>query len=117
MLIHWAVEQGDVCLDAPLSDALPVLGRAAIGRLTLRDVLTHRAGVPRFPKDVPVDVLFDASESLACLARLQPHSMADTGRALSWAATPKRVLFIDPSSSDLSSCLTTVRRLLVLTII
>jgi len=65
MLVHLFEERRLVHLDEPVAFYLPEFGRKGKHRMTLRHVLTHRAGIPRIPPDLadpgllarPADIL------------------------------------------------------------
>ena len=49
MLVHLLEERHQVHLDDPVAFYLPEFGRKGKHHITLRHVLTHRAGIPRIP--------------------------------------------------------------------
>jgi CubicO group peptidase (beta-lactamase class C family) len=49
ILVHALVEKGDVHLDKPVAEYIPEFSRHGKGRITLRHVMSHRAGVPNVP--------------------------------------------------------------------
>ena len=49
MLVHLLEERHLVHLDDPIAHYLPEFGKKGKHRMTLRHVLTHRAGIPRIP--------------------------------------------------------------------
>jgi len=74
ILVHKLAEEGGVDLDAPVARYVPAFGQHGKGKVTVRDVLSHRGGVPSL--DVPradrrVEMLndWDAVVDLICAAR------------------------------------------------
>lgn len=49
MLVHLLDERRQVHLDDPVAHYVPEFGKKGKHRITLRHVLTHRAGIPRIP--------------------------------------------------------------------
>ncbi len=85
MLVHQADDQGLVHLDDPVCEYLPDFGRHGKHTLTLRHVLTHRAGVPSLPGDeVDLKLLADPVAVLErlCDAKLETQP----GRKLAYHA-------------------------------
>jgi len=58
MLIHLLEERHLVHLDDPVAHYLPEFGKKGKHRITLRHVLTHRAGIPRIPPQLADPNLF-----------------------------------------------------------
>lgn len=52
MLVHLADQRGQVHLDDPVAHYLPAFGAHGKHRITLRHVLTHRAGIPHIPHEL-----------------------------------------------------------------
>ena len=50
--VHLQVERGDLAYDLPLADLWPEYTARGKERISIRDILTHRAGVPHMPADV-----------------------------------------------------------------
>lgn len=74
MLIHLCDQRGLLHLDDPVARYLPDFGRHGKGRITLRHVLTHRAGVPHIPPEfADVSLLERPGEILALLANQEPR--------------------------------------------
>lgn len=60
MLVHLLEERGLVDLDEPVATYLPEFGRHGKSHITVRQVLTHRAGIPSLPRSVlDLDLLAD----------------------------------------------------------
>lgn len=76
ILVHRLVEDGLVDLDAPVTTWIPEFGRRGKGGITVRHLLTHRAGISRVPMKVgdDVDRMLDHDTMLARLCA----SPADT---------------------------------------
>jgi len=74
MLVHACDQRGLVHLDDPVARYLPEFGRHGKERITLRHVLTHRAGIPRIPPQfADLGLLERPSELLAVLANQKPQ--------------------------------------------
>lgn len=74
MLVHACDQRGLVHLDDPVARYLPEFGRHGKERITLRHVLTHRAGIPRIPPQfADLGLLERPSELLAVLANQRPQ--------------------------------------------
>lgn len=56
VLVHRLVEDGLVDLDAPVTRWIPEFGQRGKGGITVRHLLTHRAGISRVPMKVGDDV-------------------------------------------------------------
>jgi len=86
MLVHLCDQRRLVHLDDPIAAYVPEFGRHGKDRITLRHVLTHRAGIPYIPpqfadvglltrpRDV-VDILCDAPPSWRAGRRLAYHAL------------------------------------------
>ena len=73
MLVHGCDQRGLVHLDDPVARYVPEFGRHGKDRITLRHVLTHRAGIPRIPPQfADLGLLERPSELLAVLANQKP---------------------------------------------
>lgn len=71
LLLHKLVEQGQVALDAPVARYLPSFAAHGKGRVTVSQLLAHRAGIPQLPIKHPDPALlhhWDAVVHLLCLA-------------------------------------------------
>ncbi len=73
-----AVRQGALSLDEPIARYWPVYGVRGKDRTTLRHVLTHRAGQPRFPADAADLDLLDDEGLRESLARAAPEYVPGT---------------------------------------
>lgn len=76
VLVHRLAEDGLVDLDAPVTRWIPEFGQRGKGGITVRHLLTHRAGISRVPMKVgdDVDRMLDHDTMLARLCA----SPADT---------------------------------------
>jgi CubicO group peptidase (beta-lactamase class C family) len=74
MLVHLCDQRGLLHLDDPVARYLPAFGSHGKGRITLRHVLTHRAGIPHIPRAfADVGLLERPDEILALLSRQRPR--------------------------------------------
>ena len=84
MLVHLLCEQGLCRLDEPVARWIPAYAAGDKGRVTLRDLLSHRGGIPGIGMAVAPDMLRDDSAiigHLCALPRVQdsrPHYHAVT---------------------------------------
>ncbi|NNE74532.1 MAG: beta-lactamase family protein [Acidimicrobiales bacterium] len=75
MVVHKLEETGAFTLDDRVADHVPGFDRHGKGDITLRDVLTHRAGVPTLPAHAfDLDLLLDHERIEAELCNLRPVS-------------------------------------------
>jgi CubicO group peptidase (beta-lactamase class C family) len=73
MLVHLCDQRGLVHLDDPVAHYLPGFGEHGKDRISLRHVLTHRAGIPHIPPQfADVGLLERPAEILALLSRQKP---------------------------------------------
>lgn len=73
MAMHLLEEQGALGLDDPVATHLPGFERHDKGRITLRQVLTHRAGIPSIPREaLDLDLLDDHDRIVELLCDLHP---------------------------------------------
>jgi CubicO group peptidase (beta-lactamase class C family) len=85
MLVHLCDQRGLLHLDDPVAHYLPEFGQHGKDRVTLRHVLTHRAGIPRIPPQfADVGLLERPKEILALLGNQKPSFRA--GRRLAYHA-------------------------------
>lgn len=59
MLIHGLAEDGLLDLDQTVAHYLPQFAVHGKERITISDVLTHGAGMPRLPENLPPETMFD----------------------------------------------------------
>jgi CubicO group peptidase (beta-lactamase class C family) len=85
MVIHLLDERRLLHLDDAVVEYFPEFGKHGKGDVTIRQILTHRAGIPAV-RDVPVDVelLTDPQRLLAILCEAKPVSVP--GRRLAYHA-------------------------------
>lgn len=85
MLIHLLDERGQVHLDDPVSEYIPGFERHGKEWVTLRHILTHRAGIPAVPGEkVDLDLITDFDRIIQLLCDAKPISVP--GRRLSYHA-------------------------------
>lgn len=85
MLVHLLDDRGQLHLDDAVAEYIPEFARHGKGRVTLRHVLTHRAGLPALPQDdVDLDLLTDTARIVSILCDVKPASIA--GRRLAYHA-------------------------------
>lgn len=85
MVVHHLDQRGLVHLDDAVVEYIPEFGRHGKQGITLRQLLTHRAGIPAV-RDAPttLDMLADPAQILAILCDARPISVP--GRRLSYHA-------------------------------
>jgi CubicO group peptidase (beta-lactamase class C family) len=85
MVIHKLDEQGLVHLDDPVCEYIPEFGVHGKEWITLRHVLTHRAGIPNLPPEVmDLELLEKPEEVLRILCEARP--VLRPGRRLAYHA-------------------------------
>ncbi|MCS6915254.1 MAG: serine hydrolase domain-containing protein [Myxococcales bacterium] len=73
MMIHLLDERGLVHLDDPVAEFIPEFGRHGKGWITLRHLLTHRAGIPAMPPhEDPLRLLAEPDRLFALLCECTP---------------------------------------------
>ena len=72
VLIHLLAEQGKINLLDPVSCYIPAFAARGKGNISIHQLLTHRGGVPSYPEDVEVDLLFDRDAALDMIFRAEP---------------------------------------------
>ncbi len=73
MLIHLLHEREQLHVDEPVATFIPDFARKRKHRITIRDVLTHRAGIPSAPSSViDLDLLGDHDRILDLICDLEP---------------------------------------------
>ncbi len=74
MLVHLCDQRGLLHLDDPVARYLPEFGQHRKDRITLRHVLTHRAGIPHIPSQfADVGLLERPQEILTLLSNQKPR--------------------------------------------
>lgn len=71
-VVHLHAERGLLELDEPIATYWPEYARKGKGDITIRHVLTHRAGVPQMPPDLTVEGLADWDSIVDWLADVEP---------------------------------------------
>jgi CubicO group peptidase (beta-lactamase class C family) len=66
------VERGIVSYDAPVTDYWPEYGRRGKESTTVRDVMSHRAGIPRMPAAVTVEQMCDWDYMVRAVEEAEP---------------------------------------------
>jgi CubicO group peptidase (beta-lactamase class C family) len=85
MLVHLCNQRGLLHLDDPIAMYVPGFGEHGKHRITVRHVLTHRAGIPHIPSQfADVGLLERPNEILSLLARQKPRWRA--GQRLAYHA-------------------------------
>jgi CubicO group peptidase (beta-lactamase class C family) len=73
MLIHLLAQRGALHVDEPIATFIPEFGRYGKDRITVRDLLTHRAGIPAAPTAAAdLDMLNDPNWILDLIYELRP---------------------------------------------
>ena len=81
LALHLQAERGLIDYDAPLASYWPEYGSRGKEQVTLRQVLSHRAGVPQMPPDVTPELLDDWMWMTARLAEVEPLYEPGTANA------------------------------------
>ncbi len=85
MLVHLCDQRGLLHLDDPVAMYLPGFGEHGKHRITIRHVLTHRAGIPHIPPQfADVGLLERPGEIISLLSRQKPRWRA--GQRLAYHA-------------------------------
>lgn len=77
--IHLLAERGNLDYDAPVASYWPEFAQNGKAAVTVRDVLTHRAGVPHLPAGVSPEMLCDWEGMCTGIAALSPLWEPGTG--------------------------------------
>lgn len=73
MLIHLLAQRGALHVDEPISTFIPEFGSHGKDRITIRDLLTHRGGIPMAPPEVAdLDLLQDLDRILELIYEQRP---------------------------------------------
>ncbi len=72
LAVHVQAERGHLELDAPVAHYWPEFGTRGKERITIAQVLCHRAGIPQMPPDVTPERLGDWAWIVAELESLEP---------------------------------------------
>lgn len=73
MLIHLLQQEDQLHVDEPVATFIPEFARRRKHSITIRDVLTHRAGIPATPEEViDLDLLSRPDEIVRAFCELEP---------------------------------------------
>ncbi len=73
LLVHKLVEDGKIRLDDPVSQTIPSFAAHGKGKVTIRQLLAHRAGIPSIPiKDVSPELFYEWDAIVAMLCAAKP---------------------------------------------
>ena len=73
MLIHLLAQREQIHVDEPVATFIPEFARNRKHRITIRDLLTHRAGIPDVPPEVvDVDLLREPQQVLELIYEVEP---------------------------------------------
>ena len=73
MLVHLLVQREQLHVDEPVATFIPEFARNRKHRITIRDLLTHRAGIPDVPPEVAnLELLQDPQRILEMIYELEP---------------------------------------------
>lgn len=72
ILAHRLVEEGRIDLDAPVTRYWPEFGQAGKEKIPVRDLLSHRCGLPALRDFLPPEALFDWDAMTSALAAEKP---------------------------------------------
>jgi CubicO group peptidase (beta-lactamase class C family) len=73
MLIHLLQEEGQLHVDEPVATFIPEFAKRRKHNITIRDVLTHRAGIPATPQEaIDLDLLSKPEEVVRAFCELEP---------------------------------------------
>ena len=92
--VHLQIQRGHLELDAPIARYWPEFAQNGKEDVTVRQALTHQAGIPYMPQGVTVEEMCNWDEMVSSIARLSPiwapgtrtgyhaiHAWLDTWRA------------------------------------
>lgn len=75
ILVHMLHERELIHIDEPVATFIPEFAKKRKHRITIRDVLTHRSGIPNIPSDlVDLDILHDRERVVNIACELEPRS-------------------------------------------
>lgn len=72
VLIHQARSRGEVSLDAPIARYVPEFAQNGKETITIRDVLSHRSGLPGLGEPTTLDLLNDRERIVRWLCSTKP---------------------------------------------
>src|SRR5689334_19980134 len=70
--LHLLAERGQVDYGAPVARYWPEFAQSGKERVTVRDALSHRSGVPQMPDGLVAEDLLDWDRMVAAITRLSP---------------------------------------------
>lgn len=91
LVTHLLSEQGLINLLDPVSYYMPEFAQKGKGNITIHQILSHRGGIPGLPSDVPLDTLWDETETWRLLCEAEPIAV-DGGQLAYHAITGGFVL-------------------------
>lgn len=75
MVIHLLHQHGDLHIDHAVADYIPAFSQHGKGTITIRDLLTHRAGIPTVPgSHRDPDMLLSPARSMDALCNAKPNA-------------------------------------------
>lgn len=80
LLVHLLVDQGKLRLDDKIADYIPEYAANGKGNTSVRDLLAHRAGIPRLDVADP-ELMFNREEGLKRLLAARPATPAGSRQA------------------------------------
>jgi CubicO group peptidase (beta-lactamase class C family) len=85
IVVHYLDDKGLLQVDDRVAEYIPEFGRHGKDWVTIKHVLTHRAGIPSVPSDeVDIDLLLDWDTMIAKLCEAKPTALP--GRRLAYHA-------------------------------
>jgi len=69
---HQLIERGKLDVEAPVAQYWPEFAAAGKAEIPVRDLLSHRAGLPAISKRLPADAIFDWQQMTEALAEQAP---------------------------------------------
>ncbi len=82
LLVHKLVEMGKLELDEPVSRYIPEYGQKGKERTTVRQLLSHRAGIPAVPsKNRDYRIMYDWDAAVAMLCAAKPYNVTGERQA------------------------------------
>ena len=82
LLVHKLVEDGKLQLEDRVSQHIPEYGQRGKERTTIRQLLSHRAGIPTVPiKDLDYRVIYDWDAVIAMLCAAKPFEVTGEKQA------------------------------------
>lgn len=91
LLVHMLVEDGKINLLDPVSFYCPEFGQHGKEKITVHQVLSHRAGIPGIPNNTREDILWDSKTIWKLLCEAEPIAV-DGGHLAYHAVTGGYVL-------------------------